>query len=215
MKNIKIFVTKHPIVFVLTFPIVWFLLTTVFAGISSTLFHISFEDGLPISIGRIIVTAFLLLMIWKMDWLRATSIAGFGGWHVWLVTLVALIYFAWASLYSFYGQLTFDFTTLFDSPMVRSLILPNLTAALSEEILYRGVLLYSLIRVWGNTSRGLMLSVALTSVLFAIIHFTQILTHGISTGSSLLLFLETVIIGFWWAALVLKWRSIRDECEWF
>jgi membrane protease YdiL (CAAX protease family) len=208
MKKIKGFVTKHPILFVLFFPIVWFLFITVFAGISSTLFHIYFDDGLPISIGKIIVTIVLLLMIWKMNWIRATGIVSLGSWHVWLVTLVALVYFSCASLYSFYNQISFDVTTFFESPMSRSMILLHFIAGLSEEILYRGIVLYSLIRVWGNSSRGLMSSAALTSLLFAVIHLTLIFTHGLSSASSLLLFLETIIIGFWWAALVLKWGSI-------
>jgi len=90
---------------VVILPIIWFFLILVIAGISSILFHISFEDGLAISLGKVIVTIILLLLIWKMDWLRATSITNFGNRNVWLVTLVTVFYFVCASLYSFYNQL--------------------------------------------------------------------------------------------------------------
>ena len=69
-------------------------------------------------------------------------------------------------------------------------------------------MLYTLARVWGSTKYGLIGSVLLTSLLFAILHITHIFSHGVSPSSALLLTLETFIISIWWGALVLLGGSI-------
>ena len=50
--------------------------------------------------------------------------------------------------------------------------------------------------------------VLLTSLLFAVVHMTQVFTHGVNLSSALLLTLETWIISIWWATLVLLGGSI-------
>jgi membrane protease YdiL (CAAX protease family) len=70
------------------------------------------------------------------------------------------------------------------------------------------LVLYALIRVWGNTPRGILGSVLLSSALFALVHLTQIFTSGTSLSSALLLVLQTFLVSIWWGALVVMGGSI-------
>jgi membrane protease YdiL (CAAX protease family) len=119
-----------------------------------------------------------------------------------------MAYFTSASLYSFYGKISLEFFSLLQLPDYHTLISTHFVTAFSEEILFRGMVLYGLVRVWGSSKKGIFGSVFLTSLLFAVVHITQVFTHGVNLSSALILILETLIISFWWGALVLLSKSI-------
>ena len=56
--------------------------------------------------GRLAVTACVLLLIWRLGWLKASGVARLGRWQVWLLALAGMICFACAGLYSFYWQVS-------------------------------------------------------------------------------------------------------------
>jgi len=97
---------------------------------------------------------------------------------VWLIASAGLIYFACASLYSFYGKAGLDFSSLMRSP------------------------LHGLARIGGSTGRGMIRSVFFASLLFAVLHMMQVPAYGVSLPSALLLILEVLIISIWWG----PWR---------
>jgi membrane protease YdiL (CAAX protease family) len=92
-----------------------------------------------------------------------------GGWQVWLLALGGLVYVASASLYSFYGSVAFDFPSVLQLPDARTAAITHFIAGLSEEILFRGLVLYALIRVWENLTQGILGSVLLAAALFAFV----------------------------------------------
>ena len=194
--------------FVLGLTIVWFVLVVVFTGIASSAFRKPYGHAATGTMGRLAVTACVLLLVWRLGWLEASGVARLGSWQVWLLALGGMIYFASASLFAFYGKVAFDFSSLIRLSASRTTVLTHFAAGLSEEILFRGVVLYGLARVWGNTRPGMIGSVILTSLLFAVLHITQVFTYGVSLSSALLLTLETCIISIWWGALVLLGGSI-------
>jgi len=183
-------------------------LVMLFTGIASSALHKPFGDATTGTISRLFVTACTLWLIGRLGWLEVSGVAHLGSGLVWLLALGGLIYFACASLYAFYGKVAFDFSTLIRLPASRSMALTQLVVGLSEEILFRGLVLYALVRVWGNTRYGLIGSVLLTSLLFAVLHITHVFSHGVSPAAALLLTLETFIISVWWGALVLYGGSI-------
>ena len=71
-----------------------------------------------------------------------------------------------------------------------------------EEILFRGIILYALIRVWGDSKRGLFLAVLLSAMIFGSIHLLQAFA-GRSIGVALIASLESTISGMWWGAFVI------------
>ena len=131
-----------------------------------------------------------------------------GSWQVWLLALGGLVYFASASLYSFFGRIAFDFSSLLQLPDALPLVVTHFLAGLSEEILFRGLVLYALIRVWGRSTLGILRSVLLASALFSLVHISQVFTYGTSLSSALLLIAQTFVISTWWGALVVWGGSI-------
>lgn len=208
MKKLKSFATRQPIVFVVSVVIIWLVVLLAFTAIASGLLSRPYGDAETTSISRLITTAFVLLLIWRMGWWELIGIAQLGRWHAWLIAIGGIIYFSCASLYSFYGEIGFDFTNLVRSPTAHSMVITNFIVSLCEEILFRGLILYSLFRVWGDTKKGVIGSVILTSLLFAVPHLMQIFISGVSLSSGLILILEGSIVSIWWGALVLWGGSI-------
>ncbi len=208
MKPFTSVANKHPFIFVLSLTILWFVLALAFTGIASGALRLSYGDATTATIGRLAVTACLLFLVWRMGWPEASVIVRLGRWQVWLLALGGLIYFASASLYSFYGKVVFDFSSLIRLPSARIAILAIFVVGLSEEIMFRGVALHRLVRVWGPARQGVIGSVVLSSLLFSVLHITQVFTNGVPISLVLLLALETWIISMWWAALVLLSSSI-------
>jgi membrane protease YdiL (CAAX protease family) len=68
--------------------------------------------------------------------------------------------------------------------------------------------LYALIRAWGDSARGKIGGVALTSLLFAGLHLTNVFAYGVSLPAASFLTLETFVVSVWWGALVLLGGSI-------
>ncbi len=206
--TISTFTRHHPVGFILVLTIAWIVLLLVFMGIASTVFHSPYGDTRTASIGRLAVTACVLFLAWRLDWLKASGIFRPGSWLVWLLALGGLVYFASASLYSFYGRIGFDFSSLLRLSDARTAVITHFMAGLSEEILFRGLVLYALMRVWGNTIRGILGSIFLTAALFALLHLTQVFTYGTSLSSALILVLQAFVISIWWGALVVMGGSI-------
>ena len=86
-------------------------------------------------------------------------------------------------------------------------MLTQTAVCIDEEMLFRGIILYILVRSWGNTLKGIFASVILMSTIFSLFHIVWFLSSGISL-STVLLLVETVFISVWWAGMVLKGGSI-------
>jgi len=192
----------HPLLFVVGSTLAWLVLLTVFTGIASSALQSPFGGTTTVTLGHLAAIACVLSLTRRLGWLEASGIARAGRWPVWLIAMGSLVYFASASLYSFYGAVAFDFSSLVRSSAARVAVLRNLTVASSEEILFRGLVLHALVRAWGNTRRGLVGGVVLTSLLFSVLHLTQVFTHGVSPTAAVFLTLQTCIISIWWGALV-------------
>ena len=208
MKNLKLFLTKHPILSVICLTIIWFALGILFMGISSSILKREFGDTITVIIGLFVALAFILWLTWQLDWLKAAGITGLGNYKVWLLALAGIIYFVPASLYSFFGNLSFQFSNLINLDVSGSVIIRNIFVCVGEEVFFRGTVLFILVRVWGNTKKGLIGSVLLMSLIFAFMHATATFSSGLSGTSLLLLITEAFIISIWWGALVLNGRSI-------
>jgi membrane protease YdiL (CAAX protease family) len=206
--NISNLAMHHPAGFVLVLTVVWMVLLLVFMGTAAALFHKPYGDAMTASTGRLAVTACVLFLAWRLGWLKASGISGPGSWQAWLLALAGLIYLASASLYAFYGKVAFDFSSPLRLPEARAAVTTHFIAGLSEEILFRGLVLYTLIRAWGNSTQGILGSVLLAAALFALVHISQVFTYGISPTSALLLVLQGFVISTWWGALVVLGGSI-------
>ena len=202
------FARNHPVAFVLASTMAWLVLLLVLMGIASSALRTPYDDPLTGTAGRLAVTACVLLLVWHLGWMKAAGVTRLGRRQVWLLALGGMVYFAVASLYSLYGQVSFDFSSLIRLPESRTALTTQFVVAMGEEVLFRGLVLYALYSAWGSTRKGTIGSVVVTSLLFAALHLTQVFTHGVSLPSALLLILETCAVAVWWGALVVVGGSI-------
>jgi membrane protease YdiL (CAAX protease family) len=203
------YASNHPVLFGLLVTLGWLVLLVVSMGIASSALHRPYGEDTTVTIGRLVGTACILLLVWRLGWLESSGIARLGKWQIWLLAFGGMIYFAGTSLYSFYGKPVFSFSTLIRSPESSTVLVTLFVVSVGEEILFRGLVLHALIRVWGVTTQGIIGSVFVTSLLFAVLHVSQVLTHSVSLSSVSWLILETSAISIWWGGLV-----VRGRCVW-
>jgi len=207
MSNFKSFLTKHPVLSVLSLAISWLVLIMIFAGIASGLVKKEFGDPIILFIGHLAGIIYVFIFIWRPGWLKGAGITRSGTYQTWLIAIVGTVYFALASLYSFYGNFSFDYSNLFNFSSAWGIIAMQAVVCIDEEMLFRGAILYILVRSWGNTKKGIFGSGILMSAIFAMFHIIWFISSGISLAIVFIL-AETVIISIWWAAMVLKGGSI-------
>lgn len=185
----------------------WLIITLLIAGITSSLLNKEFGDTTPVFFGHLSAIVFIILLLWKLDWLKAAGIIRLGTYQAWLFALIGIIYVVPASLYSFFGSLTFNFSNLLNFQVSKHILLRILTICIGEEMFFRGTILLILVRVWGNTKKGLLGSVLVMSFIFAVMHAGQSFSE-LSGTSLLLLVFVALMISTWWGALVWKGKSI-------
>lgn len=207
MTRLKAFATNHPLLFTLLLILSWFVVGAIFVALATLLLQSSFLDYGPQVIGTLAATIYLLLLAWRFGWLRAAGITTLGNWQAWVVTIVALIYLVLAFWYAFFGDVSVDAAQQLSSSEGRTILGRQIVVGLVEEILFRGIILYALARVWGATWRGLLASILLSAFLFGIIHLLQS-AAGRSFDMALVASLEAFISGIWWAAIVLLWSTV-------
>ncbi len=171
------------------------------------LLNVSFFDPLSQSLGTLTATAYILFLTWRFGWLRAAGIVNLGSWLAWLVALGAFIYLILAYNVAFFGETSFDFDSLTSSSETSAIFWQQILVGIVEEILFRGFVLYSLVRVWGKTKRGLTATVLVSAFLFGIMHLLQA-AAGHSLEIALFNTFEGFVSGIWFALFVLLWSTI-------
>jgi len=207
MSNFKSFLIKHPVLSIISLAISWIILIMIFAGIATSLLNKEFGDTTILIIGHLAGIICVFILIWRLGWLKGAGITQFGTYQTWLIAIIGTVYFALASLYSFYGKLAFDFSNLFNLSSSGGIIAMQTVVCIDEEVLFRGAILYILVRSWGNTQKGIFASVILMSAIFALFHIIWFISSGISLATALFL-IEAIIISIWYAAMVIKGGSI-------
>jgi membrane protease YdiL (CAAX protease family) len=207
MSNFKSFLTKHPVLSIISLAISWLVLIIIFAGIAASLLNKKLGDTTTSIIGHLIGIICVFILLWRLGWLKGAGITRSGTYQTWLIAIIGTIYFVFASLYSFYGKLAFDFSNLFNLSSSCGILTTQTLVSIDEEMLFRGAILYILVRSWGSTQKGLFGSVILMSAIFALFHIIWFISSGISLATVFLL-AEAIIISIWWAAMVLKGGSI-------
>jgi hypothetical protein len=208
MPSISRFATRHPVWFVLASMVTWAVMLIGFMGLASGALRRPYGDDVSLAIARLAITVCVVTLVWRLGWLRTSGIGRLGGWRVWLLAIGGLVYSVSACLYSFYGRVAIGPSILIRLPAARTTVLALLIAALGEEVLFRGLLLHGLVRVWARTRTGVVASVVLTALLFAALHSTQVLTNDLSRSAALLLTLQTLSVSIWWGALVVVGGSL-------
>lgn len=206
MTRLKRFATQRPVWFVLVVLLAWLAIGGVLVGLLTAAGYDTAAPGTQMT-ATLGATFALIGLAAGLGWLRAMGLTRSGGWQVWLVTAIAVVIVCAAYLYAFFGRIAFDLSVFGRSHAARGLIARQAVVGFTEETLFRGVLLYALVRVWGATRRGVLLSAGLTAVLFAVVHSLAGLA-GIQLPVILAVWANAFVSGVWYAAVVLQWGSL-------
>ena len=208
MSSLNTFLSKRPVLAAISLIFIWFVLIMTFTGIAVSVLKKDFGDSTTLLTGHLAGIILVLTLLWRLGWLKVAGITRYGTYQVWLIAITGTIYFALASLYSYYGKLTFNLSNVTDLSLSKSVIKLNIAVCMDEEFLFRGAVLYILVRSWGDSLKGRIGGVILMSGIFALLHLSQIVFWDISTISAVMLAFETFTISIWWASMVLKGGSI-------
>jgi len=207
MAKLKLFVTNHPVSTVLLTILAYFLTGGLFVALATIVSGAPYSDPLVQSFGFLAAIITLLVIAWRFEWLRPMDVAYLGTWQAWLIALALLIYIVLCYWLVFFGEIGINLRYLTNSEEANTLFWRQLVVGFTEEILFRGIIFYALVRVWGGTRRGLYASVILTAFLFAIPHILQGFS-GQSLNIALVVIVEAIISGIWYAVYVLLSGSL-------
>jgi membrane protease YdiL (CAAX protease family) len=203
VKKINEFAGRRPFLFVI-FLILSSLIVEIVAGILiAVLLHVKQSDPIFAPVVLFITTLYLVSILWSFGWVKAAGVASLGSWKGWGVALVLLIYYLLELIFSFFGEFTFTVPIA----AVSGLRVPStFLVAVFEELLFRGFVLYALVRVWGATRKGVVKAVIISAFLFSTVHALNAISGNPSEslGQMAIALFESI----WLAAIVLRWGSI-------
>lgn len=203
MKKFRIFAALHP-----------FLSAMILVFISLFLIAIAYSWGVlfPCSelnqyIGQSVIqltsTLFLVLILWRFRWLRASGFTINGRGQTWMIIILPLIYVLAKDIYLTTGDFSFE---LSHPSLIFWLGLSSLTTGLFEETLFRGVVLFSFLLLWDHSRSGMTKSISVAALLFGGIHILRLVENPLP--QTLLTMLTAVLAGFFYGVILLHGGSI-------
>lgn len=155
--------------------------------------------------GRLAGSLFFLCMLWRFGWLETSGVTQKGALQAWVIAAVVLIYDLVTTGYALFGSVGLAVSS---DPTLTSAVAANaLTTGLIEEIPFRGIILYALVRLWGDSRRGMRNAALVSSLLFGASHLIHILL-GRPVPEAILVVVGTFLCGILYAGFVLRWRAI-------
>lgn len=202
--KLKKFAHKH----IYLFSISVILISTMFLGVSSSLFH---SKELPQILlmnfcGRLLPSILLILLtlplgIYRQISFHTHSIAkGLMLCVPLFLTLILFQILAWPS-----GS-AMDLTPSFADLL--GLAVTMLSVGIFEEILLRGVVFNSMKIKWGNNSNGLLKSAIASSLLFGLLHLTNLLRNPDLVLATLSQVIYATLFGIYFCGLYAKTKNI-------
>lgn len=206
MKWLLKFNEKRPLFFVLILLVAWMILVSLVAVLVGYLVNKPVADPLVQAFGTLVATLLLLFGAYRIGWFNKIGITSFGSPLSWLATLGVAIYVLIVDFYAYFGEISFQFDLLFERKAV-PILLQGLRTGFVEEIVFRGIILYSLVRVWGKKKGGVVFAIFVQAFLFAFPHVLQMFA-GAPPMSALSNVLATLVFGLWSGMLVLIVGSV-------
>jgi membrane protease YdiL (CAAX protease family) len=202
MQRILRFGTARPLPFVLLATGVWILVSGVAALIFGWALHRPVADVLSQSLGTLAATACLMVVMGRWGWLHAAGVAELGSWRLWLVTVALAVCGVVAYQIAFFDKIALSIPDLWATEQARAILGRQVVVGVVEETLFRGFLLFALVRVWGNSRRGLLAAITIPALMFGLPHVGQVLA-GNPVDDTLMTVLNCFVAGVWFGALVL------------
>jgi membrane protease YdiL (CAAX protease family) len=207
MQRILRFGTARPLLFVILVTVAWIVIAGVAAYLVASALQLPLGDDLSQSLGTLAATACLVLVMWRWGWLRSAGMTVLGSGRLWLLTAGLMAYVIVANQFGFFREIALHLSASWGTGEAQAILGRQVVVGFVEETLFRGFLLYALVRVWGNTRRGLLGALTVPALIFGLTHILQRLT-GNPLDDTLMTMLNAFIGGLWYGALVLLGGSI-------
>jgi membrane protease YdiL (CAAX protease family) len=201
MNSISNLADRKPLLFVLILLISWTILGALTILQITAVSKIPVSNVLPQTAGTLIATLLILAVVHRLGWINAIGINSFGNWLSWIFTAVIGLYLAIASIYAFFGDIELDPRRLVVAHAEQSIFVSQIVGAFVEELFFRGIVLASLIRVWGKTRKGMLRAVIVQAILFNLPIIFQTFA-GAPTLVAWIKVLGSVTSGLWLGLLV-------------
>jgi len=204
MNRIKSLAVQRPLIFSFVVTLVFILLVL----ISSILVGRIWTAETPgwyfgSMIGRLVSIFILLAVLWHLGWLDAAGFTKLGSWRTWLILLILLEYAMVVSAYTITGRVSFGYSDAVLAGIAAVFIMLH---AFLEEISFRGLVMYSLVRAWGGANHGVLRSVLGSSLFYAGYHILYLAgePYPIVLGRIVV----ALLLGIFFGTLVLRGKSI-------
>jgi membrane protease YdiL (CAAX protease family) len=207
MRSIQRFATARPLPFVILATVAWIVTAGVAAFLAAWALQMPMAELLPQSLGTLTATACLLVVMGRWRWLRAAGVTALGGRRLWLTTAGLTVYGVVAYQVAFFGGIALNISSSWGSGGAQSIFARQAVVGVAEELLFRGFLLYALVRVWGDSRRGLLAAVTVPALIFGLAHAPQVLA-GNPIDDTLMTMLNCLVAGLWYGVLVLVGGSV-------
>ncbi len=206
MKALSKLSNQRPFIFVLLVLLGWIGLVTIISTIVSALFQVSVISSTNQRVSTLAATLIILLFVLRLGWLHQIGLMNLGTWGTWGITLLLAMYLVITGFYAFFNDISFNFSMV-SSEETRTILVSQLIVGFVEETIFRGIILFALVRIWGATKRGVLAAVVVQGVLFALLHSLQIIGGGIP-ASVIINVVSTFVLSLWIGVLVLKVKTI-------
>lgn len=146
-----------------------------------------------------------LVLLYRLGWLRASGVSRLGDWLLWVLVLVLVVYDVGAHMWAFFGNFRLPIE---DPAFALATALDHIIdGGLTQELVFRGLVLCALVQVWGRSRRGLAKSTLVSSVIFGLVHsvnLIMVLATGDKAAAMVgMQVVSTLLAGIYYAALVL------------
>lgn len=203
-QGIDQFAVGRPVLFSLAVTVLLLLLLLVAILIGIALSKTVVRRHVGETLGRLLGAAVLVFVVQRLGWFEPAGFNSVGTPQAWILTAMALIYVVVAFPYSLTRSLNFSPQ---NPGLATPLALNAASAALVEEIAFRGIILYALMRVWEGSETGVFGAVFISSVFFSFIHLLNLLA-GESIGRVAPQIAWSLLGGILFASLVVRGMSI-------
>lgn len=206
MKAVKMFILKNPAAASIGLFALFFLLSEI--EIDKWLMNFMGYQKASYLSGILIHGGLSVIMVLAIVWLGLTREAGFtpfSQWKsLWLIGPM-LVYSALNGSDVLDGTLTIN---LADGGLMLLFTLYYISVGLIEEILVRGLVLPLMLRQWGNKKGGVYRAVLISSAIFGLAHLANLVLGRRDLLSTTAQITYGLFFGVFFAALVLRNRSI-------